>query len=90
MVCHVAVTEEFLTMPEIKEGQRVVPSVRTKNNASMMDQLRRRTSLSEEELCSGSIRVRAMDEKGHAVLVHPNLNEPFSCHLKFLEPAPQA
>lgn len=77
-------------MPEIKEGQRVVPSIRTKSSPSMMNQLMRRTSLSEEDLCSGSVQVRRMDEKGHAVLVHPRLGQPFSCHQKFLEPAPQA
>jgi hypothetical protein len=55
----------------------------------VMAQLARRTSLSEEELCAGRIKVRRTDEKGHAVMVHPRLAEPFSCHTKFFEPAPQ-
>jgi hypothetical protein len=55
----------------------------------MMAQLRRRTSLSEEELCDGRLKVERTDEKGHAIMVHPKLSEPISCHTKFFEPAPQ-
>jgi hypothetical protein len=76
-------------MPEINEGQYVVPSPKTKSSPPVMAQLARRTSLSEEELCAGRIKVRRTDEKGHAVMVHPRLAEPFSCHTKFFEPAPQ-
>lgn len=82
-------TEEFFRMPEIKEGHCVVPTPRTLQSAPMMAQLQRRTSLTEEELRDGHLKVRKTDDKGHAVLVHPRLSEPFSCHTKFFERAPQ-
>lgn len=73
----------------IDEGQYVVPNPKTKSSPPMMAQLMRRTSLSEEELCDGRIKVKKTDQDGHAVMVHPNLQEPFTCHSKFFEPAAQ-
>lgn len=77
-------------MPEIKEGQRVVPNVQTKDSTPTMEQLQRRTSLSKEELCSGHIKVKVLHDKGQATMSHPKLKQPFMCHTKFFEQAPQA
>lgn len=76
-------------MPEVNEGQHVVPKQHLMGNTPMMETLKRRTGLSADELASGRIKVRRIDEEGHAVMAHPDLTEPFICHSKFFEPAPQ-
>jgi hypothetical protein len=74
---------------EITEGQKVVPSIRTKASPPLMAQLTRKAGLCETKLCDGQLKVRRTDEEGHAVVEHPELSAPFRVHTKFLEPAPE-